>query len=526
MPIETTGTGNPQDPDVFKILKDLEYKAVGVDPQTNQMPQGYFVSFRNVGLPIPPEDFQNPWVPFGQTLQQVQSAAANVKLAQGSDPSKPSAIDTNTILTAGIASNMLAYINTFMLTDDKLVMSNNYSVMPDASHVSDAWFAVINGANAVTSNMQVSDAIKQSIADAQAKIMDKDGNPTPHYNNYLQYQGVYHDAVKALNKAYASAVSDPKKLETWPVLGKSYQDDVNAAWDQWQGFGFKAEIETATNLLAAQGMDPALALIARAKNKWENSIVHFDKVGDLPYTFIIPSKWWSADEDDGWTGYSQSDFHSESHYSSSTSSYSAAGGFSIGFFSIGASVSGGSTHTDLNLKTSNLKISFEYCTADIQRSWCDNTLLRLGNWFLVGNYSKNCISDGTFGQELKSTTDEATFLPSIVTSFILVRNLVIYWDEMDEQQSTIESHISGGGAVGFGPFMAGGSYSHGKTKSDFSYNFDTDGLHIDGVQLVGYVSAITPASPRLDSKDYMSKATASGNGTSAATTTTAATPAS
>ena len=32
-------------PDVFKILKDLELKAVGLDPQSNKMQEGYFVSF-------------------------------------------------------------------------------------------------------------------------------------------------------------------------------------------------------------------------------------------------------------------------------------------------------------------------------------------------------------------------------------------------------------------------------------------------------------------------------------------------
>lgn len=491
--------------DVFKILKDLEYKAVGVDPATNKMQTGYFVSFRSIGLPIPKEDFENPWSPFGSELQKITSDVKNANISSGSDPTKPSSLDINTLLTAGIGAAMMNYVNTFMLTDDKLVMSNQYSVMPDASHVSDAWFAVINGANPVTGNLELSDAIKAAVEKAKAVIMDKDGNPTPHFSAYQQYRGMYEDKVNALNKAYAGALSDPKKLEMWPITGKTYQDDVNEAWDQWQGFGFKNEIQEAMDLLAAQGMDPALALIARAKNKYENSIVHFDKVGDLPYTFIIPSKWYSSDQDDGWTGYSESDFHSEAHLDSSSSSFNSSAGIILGFFNLGTSVSGSSSQSDMKLQTSNLKITFEYCSADVQRPWLDTTLLRLGNWFLVGDYPKNCISDGTFGQELKSAANSSTFLPSMVTSFILVRNLVIYWDEMNEHQSIIQSSISGGGAVGYGPFMVGGSYSHNHKKSDFSLDFQSDGLHIDGVQLIGYVSAITPASPRLDGKDNMQK---------------------
>ncbi len=96
---------------------------------------------------------------------------------------------------------------------------------------------------------------------------------------------------------------------------------------------------------------------------------------------------------------------------------------------------------------------------------------------------------------------------------------------MNEHQSTLESSVQAGGSFGYGPFTCGGSYSHNHKKSDFSYDFQSDGLHIDGVQLVGYVSAITPASPKLDSKDYMQKAQpASTSTTTAATTTTTAAP--
>lgn len=46
--------------DVYKVLDDLKKRAAGVDPSTNKMPEGYFVSFRPIGLPIAPEDFLIP----------------------------------------------------------------------------------------------------------------------------------------------------------------------------------------------------------------------------------------------------------------------------------------------------------------------------------------------------------------------------------------------------------------------------------------------------------------------------------
>ena len=45
-------------PDIFKILKDLEAKTVGVDPGNGEMQEGYFMSFRSVALPITKLDFR------------------------------------------------------------------------------------------------------------------------------------------------------------------------------------------------------------------------------------------------------------------------------------------------------------------------------------------------------------------------------------------------------------------------------------------------------------------------------------
>ena len=499
--------------DVFKILKDLEYKAVGVDPHTQKMATGYFVSFRNIGLPIPEEDFSNPWSPMGAEMKKIQSdaKAASTPPGAGSQPDgagtvqPPAPIDMNALLSAGIGKSMMNYVNTFYLSNEKLNMSPDYSVMPAAGHVDDAWFAIVNGANVIPPKGEISDDIKHALEHAKTQLMTADGDPTPHYSKYNEYRDAYNSKVKTLNRNFADALSNPNDLRMWPITGKLYQDDVNKAWMDWQAFGFKPEIETAMNILAGQGQDPALLLINRAKQKWENSLVHFDKIGDIPYTFMLPRKWYSADEGDGWMTYSQEDFHTEAHMNESSSSFTAHAGLNLGFFSVGASASGSQKATDMKVKTSNLGISFSYCCVDIIRPWLDTNLLNLRNWFLVGNYTKNCISDGTLGQMLKQTSEKSTFLPSVVTSLILIKNLKIKWAEASSQKSTFESAISGGGSVGYGPFTVGGSYSHGKKKADFESNFNSQGLSCPGVQLVGYVSTIMPASPPFDSSVGMKK---------------------
>ena len=123
--------------DVFKIMKDLELKAVGLDPATNKMQEGYFSAFRSIGLPIHKDDYSNPYSPTGGNL------AKDIPKTDPVDPkdSKPatasSTLDADKAFAAGVALSQQNFLNTFMLLDDKLVMNNTYSVMPGSSKVSD-----------------------------------------------------------------------------------------------------------------------------------------------------------------------------------------------------------------------------------------------------------------------------------------------------------------------------------------------------------------------------------------------------
>ena len=134
-------------PDVFKILKDLELKSVGLDPQTNKMQEGYFVAFRSIGLPIHKDDFKNPWSPLGTNLEK------NIQEIPPADPANApktgsGTMDENSIFASKIAASQQAYLNTFLLTDDKLRMNSQYAVMPGSSKVSDTWYAIITARTA------------------------------------------------------------------------------------------------------------------------------------------------------------------------------------------------------------------------------------------------------------------------------------------------------------------------------------------------------------------------------------------
>ncbi len=501
--------------DVMKVLEDLKYKAVGVDPTSKKMPEGYFVSFLTIGLPIPQEDFKNPWTPTGSNLKEIldsKAKAGAVAPPTGQDPATIEAasvskqLDDMQFLSANIGASMQAFLQTFMLTDSKIILDATYRVAPGTSKVNDTWYAIINGANGIAPDLELNDEMQKAVQKANLTLMTKEGESTVHFEKYLQYRDEYQESVRTRNQQYGNALSDPMKLQMWPIQGKTYQDDVDFAWDKWQSFGFKQEIDEAIAVLASQGIDPAILLISRAKHKYENSLVNIPSIGNIPYTFMTPSKWYSNTGADGWNSYSKSDFHSETHIDNSTSKTSAGGGFSLGFVSFGGHGASSEEKSHIDINTEGLTIEFEYATATIQRPWLDTTLLNLGNWFLVGDYPTSCISDGTFAQQFKvNNPTEMLFMPSVVTSLILARNVKIKWRKTSADIDKLSTSASGGGAVGFGPFFVGGSHSQSHGKKDYVFDANSEGIQIDGVQLIGYVSTIMPGSPKKNGKDYMQK---------------------
>ncbi|BCJ45957.1 hypothetical protein GCM10010168_49050 [Actinoplanes ianthinogenes] len=487
-------------PDVFKILRDLEMKAVGVDPQTQAMQEGYFVAFRNVGLPIRTEDYEKPWSPIGVNLNKPVAEKPPADPANA-DTTASEQADTDAELQ-GISRAQRNYINTFLLTDRKLRMSNTYQVMPGSSRLSDTWWAIMTGANGIPPKTDLKPEIKAAYDKARAFLMDADDNPTPKYQKYLDYRDKYRTAVKAYNRAYSAALTDPKKLGRFPNEGKLFQDDVDSAFDEWQGFGAKSEVEKALATLAAQGTDPAIALIARCKRRWENSLLNFPSIGNIPWTVMSPESWYDATDDSGWNDYSSTDFHTESHYKSSSTSIKASGGLNLGLWSVGGHFGSDKSQTSLNVQTDNLDIRFKYSVVDVSRVGIDTSLLFLKNWFLFGDYQKNAISKGTMAQELPQAGQEV-FLPSIVTSLIVVKDFEIGWKNWKQDWQTQSSAISAGASVGYACFAIGGSYEHRSQQSDFVADDTGERLKSPGIQVIGYVSEILPASPAHDSSEFM-----------------------
>lgn len=494
-------------PDVYKILRDLELKATGLDEKTNKQQEGYFVAWRDIGLPIRKEDFDDPWNP---------SRRAKVPpMPGGTDPSEqeehtasaeldPEQVYNDALLTE-ITRQQRAYVNTFLLTDSKLQMNPLYRVMPGATKVSDTWWTILTGANGIPGKLELSPEVQAAYDKAQAYLYDEEEDePTRKYEKYLEYQDAYDSAVQEYAQEYADAFTDPQRLAMWPMQGTYFRKSVDKAWKRWVALGYKEKVESALNTLAAQGQDPAMALISRAKQKFHENLFDFPGVGMLPLTQLIPSGWADERDDRGWNDYTSTNFRQQRQYTRSSTSYGGAGGFSIGLWSVAGGLDGGSDKEEMSMQMNNLEVSFKYMMVDVFRPWMGAELLNLDNWFLYGDYPAGTISKGTFNQEMPSGDGfEPAFLPSIVTSLICVKDVRIKWDNWQDSWNSETSRLSGRGGFGWGPFAIGGRYGSSNHSFEAETARQSEGLHMPGIQLLGYVSQIVPRSPRKNGADYL-----------------------
>ncbi len=105
--------------------------------------------------------------------------------------------------------------------------------------------------------MQPNDQLQTLYDNAKSILVDKDGNPTQAYKNYLVYQKQWQDKNDAYQNAMMQARASPLSYQNWPIEGTKYSGDIEMAMNNWVALGSKNEIESALNLLKQSGKMPA-----------------------------------------------------------------------------------------------------------------------------------------------------------------------------------------------------------------------------------------------------------------------------
>ena len=481
---------------IQRILRDLETKVIGLQPDSDTLREGFFVSFRSIGLPVREHDYRGGSEDFfidgtGDLLAATEDITPNEVPDYSDGTAEPDAVR---IEGKAPLSPEMNYLRTFVLSDHKIKMRSDFVVEEGASRVSDTWEAILKGAAIDITAIKENETVAKAFEELEKKI-------TPEMIARMdEAEAIYNNALEALVEKYTESrfEGEPGRRK-WMFLGKTYQ---RKAERYAKAYRIAArEYEGIMNILDAHGVDPAAFLISRAKTRYENWRIQLGTSGSVPYTFMSPSDWYSPYAS-GWTKYTEQHYKENVTVKNSTKGFDIKLGLSIGIWNIGPEEGYNSTKECLDTDTEDVNITFDYMVAKVNRPWMDTSLLHARNWYLKsdneGVYPAGCISDGTFGQQINNTGH--VFLPAVITRLILIKNLKITWEKKGEALNKISKTIDAGGTVGIGPFSIGGGYNSDKSTAEKSISDDGKSIIARGVQLIGYVSEILPESPHLDSK--------------------------
>lgn len=380
------------------------------------------------------------------------------------------------------------------------VQSLNPIYSANGQNISDIYNLVVN-AQVVpppldpTAQKQYDEAI--AFLQADGTDYDDAGKPitikvdSPIYAAYKKKKKAYDNAVVSMMSSYFEYdMSKPDDQRKWSLLGPTFIDAVNTAWDDWNN-AQKTKVEDKLAILAQSSNNQVGVVFNAAKAQFNNlRKVSLTVPGKVYWaSYASPANWFASSASEEWTTVT---IDSQSLHRSEHSDYtnmSAGGSASWGLWSVGGSFSKQDSHQSMDQTTTGLTVSFKFARVDITRPWLNFLLFSMKGWKVAEAYSASGLSNGTKKQPLGIP------FPNLPTSFIAVRDLKITATWGHEDSSFISSKLSTSASLGWGPFAISGSYSQGSEDKKFNSNFDGRTISNDGLQIIGWVNTIVPACP-------------------------------
>jgi hypothetical protein len=498
-----------------------------------------FFSWMTPGIPMDPGDFE--FLTQGLTgVVKPQDVAALV--VPGGSPAGSTATAAGSGTPAGGQTLTPDQMNALRAQDTNRVymqaemLAQLVNFIPEVSQINNNQFATFNVANneGTLSDryeliLKMSEVMYQELdADTQAKIakfralmqttttqtdlvtgaQTQVVGPSPMVEAYNAKMMAYDTAALQYNNARIAALAgnDPTAVQNFAINASILRNQVTAAMDDWEISGYKTDYEEiAAYIDQVQQRDMRLL-----KQEYEQDLTNATLTGissgsDFLFTALIPGSFPTS------SGWSQFTFSSGDYstYASSTFNSSGwtaqAGGSFLGLFGGGGSASGSSSTHEFNdnIHLDSFTLSFEIAQIPIVRPWFKEAFITSKTWrFDPTNpdVKNSVVSDGG------SPPGATSLIPAYPTTAIFIRNLVLGIDHSSTAGQFVDRYTSssagGGGFGSFGPFFLGGSASHysssGYSQQSYGSQWETQGLSVPGMQLVGFKCHVFPRSPDPD----------------------------
>jgi len=291
------------------------------------------------------------------------------------------------------------------------------------------------------------------------------------------------------HRVNALTAKDPGAVHFWAMNAPILRNKVLAAKRDWVNNGYKEEYEKISAFISQVEGRSMLALKERYLDDLDKTkLTGLASGADFLYASLVPGSF--AKTDNGWTQFRFSSSDYSSNFSFSNKKGSAGGGLSLGFFNIGGGGKYEKRKSNSKIDASSFYLTFKIAQVPIVRPWYNVNFLTSKYWrFDKANpeFKSQMVSDGG--------SPPNGMIPAYTTTAIFVKDLVLNFGSMQSEMQSQMTKASGGGFVGWGPFHLGGSYSSSSGSKDFQRNSESQGIRIDGMQLIGFKCHMLAKSP-------------------------------
>ena len=139
------------------------------------------------------------------------------------------------------------------------------------------------------------------------------------------------------------------------------------------------------------------------------------------------------------------------------------------------------TEIDLKKESSLQKIKFKYMQVQINRSWLNYDIFKMGGWYL-GGQDVGFVSSG-------DVNDNDGILPLYPTSFIIATDLEIEGSLGSVDSKLVSDSIAKDGSINLGPFNINAISNDTKTNTDVLVN--------EGYFILAWISQLVNLSPQI-----------------------------
>lgn len=215
-----------------------------------------------------------------------------------------------------------------------------------------------------------------------------------------------------------------------------------------------------------------------------------------PEVFVHPNLKAILATDSGWTGvrFKHGQTSDTKKFSKEDITASASGSYK--WFSGDTKFSMSTMNASELMTNEDLEMTFKITAVDVYRPWMDQNVFKNGFWTLPKTVSNGVISFGSLAQNAKAVPDVG--MPVLVTRILLLKDLDLktHMDtkSLEKYSKAISSHTT----VGIGPLTLNGGYDKREKGSTTKTTVDENGVHCEGVQILGVYGVAIPECPKAD----------------------------